>query len=297
MLIRGLGAIAAAVMASTLLGGSPAAAPGLRADATGVPRFSKVAVLFLENHGYRDVIGSGHAPYLNRLARRGALATRYYAIGHPSLPNYLALMTGSTQGVRNDCNTCETAAASLPAQLDAAHISWRAYFEGIPSPGFAGSGFGDYSKHYNPFAYSEQLGEGAVARTHVVGFDSLRHDLRAGTLPRFSWITPDLLHDGHNASVRASDRFVSKLVPRVVRRLGPHGVLFITWDEAHGLTGPRGGRVALIATGPGARHRERLGTPADHYSLLATLEAGLRVPALGHAATASSHLLAGLLRR
>jgi hypothetical protein len=86
--------------------------------------------------------------------------------------------------------------------------------------------------------------------------------------------------------VRASDRFVSKLIPRVVRALGPHGVLFVTWDEAQGLTGPRGGRVALIATGPGARHHVRFSPLTDHYSLLATLEAGLRVPALGHAATA-----------
>jgi phosphatidylinositol-3-phosphatase len=289
--------LAAAALAWMVLGGSVAGDQGVRADAASVPPLSKVAVLFLENQGYRDVIGSPDAPFLNRLARRGALETRYYAVGHPSLPNYLALMTGSTQGVRSDCNSCDTSARSLPAQLEAAHISWKAYFEGIPSAGFAGDGVGDYSKHYNPFAYSEQVGEGAAARAHVVGFDSLRSDLHAGTLPRFSWIGPDLLHDGHNGSVNASDRFVSKLVPRIVRRLGPHGVLFVTWDEAYGLTGPRGGRVALIATGPGARHHARVRTWADHYSLLATLEAGFRLPPLGHAATSSLQLLTGLLRR
>jgi phosphatidylinositol-3-phosphatase len=284
----GLRAIGVALLILALVG----AAATDHSEAVSVPRLSKVAVLFLENRGYRDVIGSRHAPFLNRLARHGALATRYYAIGHPSLPNYLALMTGSTQGVRSDCNTCDNSALSLPQQLDSAHISWRAYFEGIPSAGYAGNGVGDYSKHYNPFAYSEQVGEGTIARSNEVGFDSLRRDLRAGSLPRFSWITPDLLHDGHNGSVHASDRFASKLVPRIVRGLGPHGVLFITWDEAHGLTGPRGGRVALIATGPGARHGVRVQTPADHYSLLATLEAGLQLPPLGQASTP----LAGLLR-
>jgi hypothetical protein len=284
----GLRAIAIALLVLALFGGAATE----HSDAVSVPRFSKVAVLFLENHGYRDVIGSRAAPFLNRLARRGALATRYYAIGHPSLPNYLALLTGSTQGVSSDCNTCDNSALSLPQQLDSAHISWRAYFEGLPSPGYAGDGVGDYSKHYNPFAYSEQVGEGAVAHSHEVGFDALRRDLRGGALPRFSWISPDLLHDGHNGSVRASDRFASKLVPRLVRGLGPHGVLFITWDEAYGLTGPRGGRVALIATGPGAGHGVRVRTPADHYSLLATLEAGLRLPTLGQASTP----LTGLLR-
>jgi hypothetical protein len=256
-----------------------------------VPRFSKVAVLFLENRGYHDVIGSPDAPFLNRLARHGALETRYYALGHPSLPNYLALITGSTQGVTSDCNTCEVNAASLPGELDTAHIAWRAYFEGIPRAGFAGNGVGAYSKHYNPFAYAEQTSEGATARRHVVGFDVLRRDLRAGSLPRFSWITPDLLHDGHNGSLLQSDRFVARLVPRVVHALGPHGVLFVTWDEAHGLTRPRGGRVALIATGPGARHGVRVGASADHLSLLATLEAGLRLPSLGAGGTPLTELL------
>lgn len=264
---------------------------------THVPHFRKVAVLFLENHGYKQIIGSPQAPYLNRLANQGALATDYYAIRHPSLPNYLALTTGSTQGVTSDSNSFETSAPSLPGQLDAAHISWKAYFQSIPAPGFAGNGAGSYSKHYNPFAYSEQVGEGAVARRHEVDFRSLRRDLSRHSLPRFSWITPNLLHDGHNASIRASDRFAARLVPRLVHELGPDGVLFVTWDEAQGVTGPAGGRVALIATGPGAGHHVRADGPADHYSLLATLEGGLGLPRLGHAATASVAPLVALLGR
>jgi hypothetical protein len=268
---------------------------GERAGAAArVMHFRKVGVLFLENRGYGEIIGSRQAPFLNHLARSGALATRYYAVGHPSLPNYLALTTGSTQGVTHDCNSCDNSVQSLAGQLQAAHISWKAYFEGIPAAGFEGNGSGNYSKHYNPFAYTERLAD-ATARRHVVGFASLRRDLRDGTLPRFSWITPDLLHDGHNGSVRASDRYASRLVPRIVRALGPGGVLFVTWDEAHGVTGPAGGRVALIATGPGARHHVRVGALADHCSLLATLEAGLRLPALGQAASAPVRPLASLL--
>jgi phosphatidylinositol-3-phosphatase len=295
--LAGLLVVAALVTAAAALD-QPAHghAAGLRADTRRVPLFSKVAVLFLENHGYHQIIGSRQAPFLNGLARRGALATRYYGVAHPSLPDYLALLTGSTGGVTSDCNTCETTSPTLPGQLQAAHIPWRAYFEGIPSAGYEGRGGGDYTKHYNPFAYAAQVGD-RTGRRHVVGFGALGRDLRRGALPRFSWITPDLLHDGHNASVRVSDRFVSRLVPRVVRALGPHGVLFVGWDEAQGTVGPRGGHVALIATGPGARSHARVSTPADHYSLLATLEAGLRLPALGQAASPSAHLLAGLLAR
>jgi hypothetical protein len=284
---------------AVLLIGAALLAATVDADGAGrpsVPRFSKVAVLFLENRGYHQVIGSKQAPFLNRLARHGALATNYYAVAHPSLPNYLALTTGSTDGVTSDCNSCDTSSPTLAGQLLDARIPWRAYFEGIPAAGFEGRGFADYTKHYNPFAYAERIGDGTVRR-HVVGFGSLRRDLRRGRLPRFSWIAPDLLHDGHNASVRASDRFVARLVPRVIRALGPHGVLIVAWDEAQGVVGPRGGHVALIATGPGARHGVRVTTPADHYSLLATLERGLRLPLLGHAASRSTPLLAGLLAR
>ncbi len=284
----------AAVLAAVILFAATVSADG--PDRASVPRLSKVAVLFLENHGYDQIIGSRKAPFVNRLARRGALATSYYAVGHPSLPNYLALTTGSTDGVTSDCNSCETSSPTLAGQLQDAHIPWRAYFEGIPTPGFEGHAFLDYTKHYNPFAYSEQIGDG-TARKHVVGFGGLRHDLQRGSLPRFSWIAPDLLHDGHNASVAASDRFVARLVPRIVRALGPHGVLIVTWDEAQGVVGPRGGHIALIATGPGARRHARVSTPTDHYSLLATLEAGLRLPPLGHAGSPSTQVLAGLLAR
>jgi phosphatidylinositol-3-phosphatase len=289
--------VIAALLTTAFLPGTTGNGAGtVRADSRSVPRFSKVAVLFLENHGYRQIIGSGQAPFLTRLARRGALATRYYGVAHPSLPDYLALTTGSTGHITSDCNSCATSGPTLAGQLQAAQIPWRAYFEGIPAAGYEGRGIGDYTKHYNPFAYSEQVSD-ATDRTHVVGFGALRHALRRERLPRFSWIAPDLLHDGHNGSVRASDRFVARLVPRVVRALGPRGVLFVGWDEAHGTVGPRGGRVALIATGPGARRHARVSSPADHYSLLATLEAGLRLPALGQAASPATHVLAGLLAR
>lgn len=266
-----------------------------RADSARVPRFSKVAVLFLENRGYREIIGNRHAPFLNSLAEHHGLATNYYAVSHPSLPNYLALTTGSTLGIRRDCNACDTRAPTLMSQLDTARIPWKAYFEGIPSPGFEGRRAGDYSKHYNPFVYSEMISD-TRDRSKVVGFGALGRDLRQRTLPRVAWIAPDLLHDGHNGSVRASDRFASNLIPRLDQALGPNGILFVTWDEAHGRQGPAGGHVALIATGRRAQPRARVGARASHYSLLATIESGLRLPTLGHAGDQSNPLLTKLLR-
>jgi phosphatidylinositol-3-phosphatase len=180
-----------------------ASARAVPADPTGrFPTPARVAVLVLENRSYEQVIGSPAAPYLNRLARRYALATRYYAIGHPSLPNYLALLGGSTFDIRRDCSICDIAARSLVAQLDGVRISWRAYFEDLTSSARPGLRTRLYDPHYNPFVYYESVRDSSFGRSRVVDFDELRADLRRGWLPRFSWIAPSVVHDGHDGSLR-----------------------------------------------------------------------------------------------
>ena len=265
-------------------------------------RPSRVAVLVLENRSYDEVIGSPEAPYLNGLARSYALATRYYAVGHPSLPNYLALLGGSTFEIRSDCNGCDVEARSLVGQLDAAGLSWKAYFEDLTSNRRPGPTTASYDPHYNPFVYYEGIRSSALGRSRVVDFDELRSDLRRGSLPQFSWIAPGVLHDGHSGSLRAADRYASVLVPHILRALGRRGILYVTWDEGargdwSGVNGERGGgHVALIAAGGDARRGASIAVPANHYALLRTSEAGFGLPALGHAADSDTPLLTGLLR-
>jgi phosphatidylinositol-3-phosphatase len=288
--VRALLALVVALIATGVA--SPASLP--------FDRPSRVAVLVLENRSYGEVVGNPEAPYLNGLARRYALATDYYAIGHPSLPNYIALLGGSTFAIRSDCNGCDVEARSLVGQLDAAGLSWKAYFEDLTSNRRPGPGTGAYTPHYNPFVYYEGIRSSALGRSRVVDFDELRSDLRRRTLPRFSWIAPGVRHDGHSNSLRAADRFASRLVPQILRALGPHGVLFVTWDEGarsdwSGVDGRRGGgHVALIAAGGDARRGATTPMPANHYALLRTIEAGFDLPPLGRAAGAP--LLGGLLR-
>jgi len=263
---------------------------------------SRVALIALENKSYRQVIGSPHAPYLNRLARRYALATHYYSIGHPSLPNYLALTAGSTFRIHHNCAHCQTTAGNLLTQLDSAAVSWRAYFQGLPATGSAVIRRGEYSTHYNPFTYFDRVRDSARDRSRIVSFAGLHGDLRTHRLPRFTWIAPDLRHDGHDASLRASDRYAARLVPRVLRALGPRGVLYLTWDEGarpdHAGLGsaPGGGRVALIAAGGGARRGAIVRTPANHYALLRTIEANFGLSTLGRSGSHRTPLLTGLLR-
>lgn len=129
--------VAAAALAAGGVGcgqSAPPDGPGAaKADASGTfPRPHRVAVLVLENRNYGQVIGNPRAPYINALARRYALATRYYAVGHSSLPNYIALTGGSKNGTGDNCNQCDTEAPNLLNQLDSADVDWRAYFEGAP---------------------------------------------------------------------------------------------------------------------------------------------------------------------
>ena len=135
------GTAAAAIVALMVVPDSDGAAPP-HITPSHPPRYSHVAVLVLENHDYGSVIGSPSSPYLTGLARRSALATGYFGVGHPSLPNYLAMTGGSTFGVSGDCGSCTVEGSSLFDQLSEAGISWKAYFQ--PS-----------SHRVNPFIHYE----------------------------------------------------------------------------------------------------------------------------------------------
>ncbi len=278
----------------------PPVAPGPSRPAAvsgGVP--AHVAVIVMENKEYGDVIGSASAPFINGLARRSALARGMYAVTHPSLPNYLALTGGSTFGINSDCTACSVGATSIVDQLEGSHISWRAYMEGLPQPCFTGASAGEYAKKHDPFVYYTRIVDNPAWCAHVVPLTRLSADERAGALPRFIWITPNLCHDMHDCSVAVGDRFLSSLVPPLLRSLGHGGLLFITWDEGASDAGccrlASGGHVATIVAGPGAKRGARLITPTDHYSLLATIEDLLGLGRLSGAACACTRSLKPLL--
>ncbi len=298
-----LGALAALL---ALLSGCGSASPG-RALTLGTlsalpaSRSSHVVTIVMENAEYSDVIGSASAPYVNSLARRYGLATQSFAITHPSLPNYLALTSGSTHGITSDCTDCGFSAPNIVDQLETAGISWRAYLEDVPSPCFAGASSGGYAKKHNPFAYYADVAHAPRRCGRLVGFGALAADLRAGRLPAYAWISPNLCDDGHDCGVAAGDRFLARTVPALLRELGPQGLLVLTWDEgtsdssccAHAA----GGRVATIVAGPTVRPGARSATPVDHYGVLATVERALGLPPLGTAADARGGGLDSLFTR
>jgi phosphatidylinositol-3-phosphatase len=276
--------------------GRPSALPASQA--------SHVVLMVLENAEYGDVIGNASAPYVNVLARRYGLMTQSFATAHPSLPNYLALTSGSTQGIESDCTGCSVSAVNIVDQLEATRVSWRAYLEGVPGPCFGGAtaSAGGYAKKHNPFIYFDDIAHVRARCQKLVGFGALARDLRDGRLPSFVWITPNLCDDGHDCGVAGADAFLRRTVPLLLRELGPHGFLVLTWDEGTSSRGccagaARGGAIATILAGPDVRHGGRSNAPVDHYGVLATIEEAFSLPPLGGAAGTLSGRLGALFVR
>jgi phosphatidylinositol-3-phosphatase len=301
---RPLRLVAIVALAGALLLGCGSASPGRPLDlprALPASRSSHVVVIVLENRESSEVVGNAEAPYIDALAHRYALAGRYYGVTHPSLPNYLALTGGSTFGIDSDCTSCSVSATNIVDQLETAHISWRAYMEGMPKPCDLAAEAGGYAKKHDPFLYYRDVAGNPARCRHVVPYAQLGAALAAGRLPTYAWITPNLCDDGHDCSLRAVNRFLKSVVPSLLAELGPKGVLMITWDEGTSNGGccrglAAGGRVATILAGPGVRAGTVYGATYDHYSLLGTVEQMLGLPLLRHAASPANGPLAALFR-
>lgn len=239
-----------------------------------VPRLKHVVVIIFENEERSSVIGSGQAPTFDHLAAQYAQATDYQAVAHPSLPNYLAIVSGSTHGVTSDCTDCNQTGPTIGSQLSAAHASWAAYAEGYPSsPRFA--------KKHVPFLY---FPGGAK---HV--FDITRFN--PSHLPAYSLVIPDLCDDMHDCSISTGNQWLSRFIPPLLTL--PSTAVFIVFDEGTTNVGG-GGNVPLIAVGTAVRRHSVVSVRTSHYSLLRTTEALLGLSPLGAARTAP--LLTGIWR-
>ena len=241
-------------------------------EATPAASPSHVFVIVMENRSYDQVVGNG---YIAQLAAKYGVATDYHGVSHPSLPNYLAMTSGSTWGIADD-GFHALPAGGLGAQLTDAGLEWRAYMEGMNNGCFRSPY--PYALKHNPFAYY-----GSNCPSQVVPFTQFATDM-SGTVPRFVWITPDLCHDGHDCSNKVADTWLAQTVPTILGSSAwqDGGVLLITWDE--GEDNANSVLTLVIRPDPVLRRSAR---PYDHYSLLATIEDQLRLPRLGLAAQAT----------
>lgn len=263
-----------------------------------VPRYDHIFLIVMENHDYGGIIGAKDAPHLNTLANTYGLATNYWAVSHPSEPNYVAMIGGSTFGITDDASYTQHQinAPYLGSQLEDARLTWKSYQQGLPTAGYPGetASLGDsvYASKHNPFLnflahYPER--QRAAEMQKSVPFSQLQADLSAGAAPNLSFIVPSLCDDMHGDAacgsanlVQEGDNFVFGLVNQILASgvwSQGNNAIIITWDEGQvGLgftpTNPTadGGHVAtIVITNHGPRGL-RDNTAYDHYSLLLTIE-------------------------
>ena len=252
-----------------------------RSGGTGRGKIRHVVWILMENHSYGEIVGSDQAPYLNRLANTYGLATHYFAVSHPSLPNYIALTSGSTQGISddNDPSSHPLNVPSIFSQLPRGRS--RSLEESIPSNCDRGNS-DQYAARHDPEAYYTNLGS-----------DCFKYDVPFGSRPnlraRFTFVTPNVCNDMHDCGIQMGDRFLSHYVPMLMHTPQYRErttVIFIVWDEDSGCCG---NHVPLIVISP-YTDRVRAGTAYTHYSLLKTTEQLLALPQLANAAPAKSML-------
>ena len=240
-----------------------------------VPPLAHVVVIVFENHERSDILTSREAPTFRHLAGAYAQATAYQAVAHPSLPNYLALVSGSTHGVTDDCTDCAQTGATIGTQLTAAHRTWAAYAEGFP----ASSGF---AKKHVPFLYFPG------GQRHVLGLSRFN----PAKLPAYSFVVPDLCHDMHDCSIATGDSWLASFIPPLLKL--KRTAVFVVFDEGTSDVGG-GGNVPLIVAGQAVRPHSTFTGKTTHYGLLRTIEDSLRLDPLGQAQTARP--LTGIWRR
>ncbi len=241
--------------------------------------YTHVVWILLENEGY-GVIGSSSAPYLNSLSDHCGLATNDFATNHPSLPNYIALTSGSAQGIVDD-NEPSSHPLRVPSIFSQLKANWRTYAESMPTACDRVTS-GTYAARHNPAVYYTNL---ANCASRDVALSSPL-DLSAA----FTMIVPNVCNDMHSCPVATGDAWLKKYVAQILsspQYRSKSLALFITFDES---TQSNSNQIPTVVVAPSVPAGIRVATHFTHYSLLRTTETLLHLPLLGAARTATSML-------
>jgi acid phosphatase len=258
----------------------------------------KALVVVEENHSQSSVLSG--MPYLASLADTYGQTRTYQAIAHPSLPNYLAIIAGSTFGVTDDQPPADhpVPGASVLDLAIAKAATAKAYIEDMPGPCTLVSS-GDYAVKHNPWAYFSD----PIDRRNCQNFDvpagtptggALHDDVQDGTQPTVGMLIPNLCHDAHNCPLAVADAWLQQWLPLLMQ--GPdyrsgHLAIVITFDEDDN-TGDNTVLTTVIAP---TVHHVSAATPLTHYSLTRYLaELTASTPPAEAAAAASLSTAFGL---
>lgn len=284
----------------------PTPTPTPRATPTPTPTpqtgaIDHVFVIVMENHSYNEVWGTSATPYTNSLVATWAHASNYFAITHPSLPDYLDLYAGSNHGITTDCDpssSCHISGTSLLDEFLAKGLTAKGYFDGMTTPCTL-TNPGTYRAHHDPLIYFDDMwtntAPGSLCYTHVRPFSDLATDLQsAATSPNWAFVKPDNCHDTHDCSITTGDTWLSQTVPTILNSPActvDTCLVQLTWDEDDG---SQGNQVLTVFAGSGAKSGFTDATAYNHYSLLRTTEDIFGLPHQANDATATS--MKGMLR-
>lgn len=238
-----------------------------------VPPSNHVVVVVEENHSYSSVINNSSMPYLNSLAKSYSLLTNYYANTHPSIGNYLEMTTGQII-TNNDSYSGTVNADNVVRELLLIGKTWKSYAESLPYAGYTGGDKGYYMKHHNPLAYFTDVANSSVQKQNLVPFTQFSKDLASGSLPAFSFVVPNAIHDAHSGSLQSADAWLKSNIGPLLNNAAfkTDGILIIVFDESsasdktHG-----GGHVAAVVVGPGVKRGFRSTQLFQHQSTLKTV--------------------------
>jgi phospholipase C len=241
-----------------------------------------VFTIVMENHSYSQIIGNtAEAPFVNQLASQNAVAAGYHDdYVHPSEPNYLWMAAGENFGKLSDDDPIVNHVASkshIADQLELAGLSWKSYQEDMGAPCGLQSKY-PYATKHNPFVYFDDINgwDGtkfaptARCQEHVVDYTQLDADLKANKVPRYAFISPNMVHDMHDGSTVDGDRWLQQEVPKILASdaFNKGGVLFILWDEGS----LQGDDPPFLAISPNAKRGYVSHVSYDTSSYLKTVQ-------------------------
>ncbi len=262
------------IMPSGSASGAPSAGSSVR----------KLLVVVVENHSLSQM--RAQMPSTFSLARRFGYADDYYAVAHPSLPNYLAIAGGQTYGVADDDppSAHPLHGPSVFGQALARGHTAGVFAEDMPS-NCAVDSSGNYAVKHNPWAYF--VDERDACRRFDQPFSAFAPAVRAGHLPDVGMLVPNLCHDAHDCGLSVADQWFRGVMDTVFA--GPdwqsgHLAVVLTADEDDH---HENNRVLTVVIHPSQRNHvvsQRL----DHYSLTRLYDEVIGAPNLAKAASAPS---------
>ena len=262
-----------------------------RLFASTLPHFDHVLIVMEENRSQQDILGSNtissllwpvvpptqltQAPYIRHLASQGASLTNMFAETHPSQPNYIALFSGSTQGVSSDAvPTKQISAPSLGGQLIAKGLTFAGFSEDLPAAGSLVDKSGEYARKHNPWSDFTDVPQ-ATSNLPFSAFPA--NDF--SKLPTVSFVVPNQKNDMHSGTVKAADDWLKSHINPYAQWARTHNsLLIVTWDE-----GRSSNKIATIFYGAHVR-KGSFGYASDHYRVLRTVEQMYGLTPLGAAA-------------